>query len=196
MIRNISIFSFVISLIGLATSVGLLTISNNRLNIELKGRDSLIKNIRIQDSGYALQIKQYSDTLTQYVRGCSFEINGKVISTAELLKVANKSFQDNAYLRDSVRYFSELTSFYKNALERDKALYNQVSDSLFVYRQILIRVEKDYGIQYNFDHSNKGYRFYRSEMNKVDSALLLFPYFKDRLVKDSASKDKWIIRGK
>jgi hypothetical protein len=164
-------------------------------NIELQNavgqRDTLIASMQRGDSLYKSSVKGYSEIITKYVSDCNFVIDGKKVSTQDLVKLINDILNQNQSLIDSLIYYKRLSvvdNFYKN--EYEKRLKTTL-DSLVINSKIVELAKRDYGISYKVDKYDKGYTFER-EPSKADSAIILFPYYKDKIKRDTAN-DSWLI---
>jgi hypothetical protein len=114
----------------------------------------------------------------------SFEIDGKSISTAELLRILNNTFKENAKLRDSIFYcqldvgkYKSMADLYKKSQDEIVALEKKCEDSLRVYRTMVNLINDRYGIQYQVEHKDGKTAIYKSGFSKADSGLLLLPYY-------------------
>ncbi|MBN8653419.1 MAG: hypothetical protein J0L67_18470 [Cytophagales bacterium] len=164
-------------------------------NLELQNavgqRDTMIASIQRGDSLYKSTVKGYSEVITRYVSDCSFVIDGKKISTQDLVKLLNEILNQNESLADSVLYYKKLAivdNFYKNEYQKR---INSMMDSLVINSKIVELAKRDYGVNYKVEKSQSGFTFVR-EISKADSAIILFPYYKDKLKRDTLT-DSWII---
>jgi hypothetical protein len=179
--RNKAIFAILFFVI---CSLGLLCITlfhfNEKLYIQIEQKDSLIKNNDLRDSIYTEATKEYSEVINKYVNNCSFTVNEKSISTQELLKLVNNTFDKNQELQDS--------------LDAYKEFFNQTQsykDSLFLYKNLYSLARKRYGINITYKVLNDKYAFYYG-ITKVDSAMALFPFYKNKIKRDTAN-NSWTI---
>lgn len=164
-------------------------------NIELQSaigqRDTLIVSMQRGDSLYKSSLKGYSEIITKYVSDCNFVINGKKVSTQNLIKLINEILYQNETLTDSLIYYKRLSvveNFYKS--EYEKRL-KSILDTLVINSKIVELAKRDYGISYKVEQQEKGFIFER-EISKADSAIILFPYYKDKIKRDTTN-ESWII---
>jgi len=157
---------------------------SDKLERELIYKDSLIRRIQRNDSLYNNSVKGYSEVIERYISDCNFILNGKKISTEELVKLANHTLNENEILKDSIRYYKLLWLKSQISLSESQLKYDSTYDSLFVNGAIVSFIKKRYGISYAYVRKGDKYTFTKNS-SKVDSALILFPYFKDRLKGDS-----------
>lgn len=176
---------------------------NKDLQVQLKAREQLINNARLKDSLFVKETKRYADTITKYISDCEFTMNGKKISTAELLRITNEAINENQFLKDSLSYFNRLSELqnerikrYQEVMVKCKELENdhiKALDSSNIYRKMVEITKRDYGIEFKVEKEGDQYIYSREKVSKADSALLLFPYYKEKLRRDSTS-NTWIIR--
>lgn len=106
----------------------------------------------------------------------SYEYGGKKISSNELVSKVNKMDSDNVYLKDSLRA-------YKTAFKDLVKDFNSLKDSLYKYENIAEIVENEFDLKYNLKANGDNVNFIRT-INKVDSSLILFELYGDRLYND------------
>lgn len=191
---RIRLIFFILWVLFVASSiVGFILYQNNGdLQVQLKNKEKLLNDRMIGDSTYLSKTRQYSEVITKYISNCEFTMDGKKISTAELLKIVNRSLNENRLLKDSLIYLQQLCKDQVNISDKYKNAYAQSLDSSFIYKQILSFIKRDYGVEYSVKRTDDKYKFTKETFTKADSALLLFPYYKDRLRHDT-SKNNWII---
>ncbi len=156
------ILLFLLSGVG-AIAIYLQVYSNN-LEYEILKRDSLIINKQIQDSLYNFETKKYSEVINRYISNCNFTVNGKNISTSELVRMVNQTSNENGLLTDSI-----------NALN-----------------SMIEVIEDEYGIKLTPLPVKNGLQAYTRNQSRADSGLLLLPYYGERLKFDTVSKS-WKI---
>lgn len=198
--NNIILYiAFFISLIiGVYTII--LYTNNSDLLLEIQKREQLIKNIQKRDSLDNLSRKNTNDIFSEYVSSdCSLEIDGKKITLESFVKLLNDSYNKNYLLQASIakqEFKAKLDSGRVADLESElRKLRNEYflfKDSLDYAYRIIKNIKKTYDIDYDF-RSESNYRIFQFKFGTVDSALLLFPYYKDRLKYDSTRK-LWTIK--
>lgn len=218
----------IILVLTIATIVGIIIIlilSNyvNELENQVAKKSELIEQSKKSDSLLIQKTKEYADQINKYVQDCNFYIDGKKVSQQEVIRFANKAFDENSKLRDSIQKlkFAIQTAkknygiSYKverngdtlyatrNATKVDTALAYlpqvktqqkkiiQLSDSLEIYKWHAELVRKNYGISYKIKREGTTLTSTRNSNTKLDSALVLFKYYKHRLSKDK--NGDWII---
>jgi tetratricopeptide (TPR) repeat protein len=94
--------------------------------------------------------------------------------------------------KDFQKKYNNLVNDYNKKMELTKEstnIYNQTIDSLSNYKLIVDLIHSRYFIDYRITNEGK-YRKIRIQSEKLDSALILLPYFRDRIKKE---KDVWKI---
>jgi hypothetical protein len=171
--RNNNIVQLIFQIIPILTGVGIAILSgviyknNQDLQSQIKKRDQLIKEVRYSDSLFSLQNKKNAEIITKYISECNIVIDGKQLSTEELITYIRKLYTEN----------------YNLQLELD---------STRTYKSIYELIERRYGIRYILRKEGNS-SFLTIPKSKVDTALMLYPYFKDRIRLDSIS-GKTLIR--
>ena len=80
-------------------------ILNNQLDkfqSQITLRDSLILNYKRSDSTYLQTLKEYSETIEQYVSNCYIVVDDRKVSNQELVGITFNSIQEKAFLKDSI----------------------------------------------------------------------------------------------
>lgn len=171
-------------------------VRNNGLNYEKK-LDSIGKSINLN----ILKIDSLKQTNNkQEIQG--FEMNGKSISVEDLLKILNKTLEENSVLNSEVandkKIFDILKKDYDVIITREndkikihrtqirkdendctaklKALENQLNEKTFILKQLDNRYKLKYEVK--TEGNNIKSTIYNS---KVDSALWLYPYYKHKI---------------
>jgi len=164
---------------------------NQKLIKDIESKERLIKKTSSNDSILFETTKEYSKIISKYTFENEFMIGDKKVSAKELVNLFNNIFNENRRLKDSVNYFkyqtraeNESSAFYRNN-------YIKYLDSTNIYRFAFKSAIKDYGIQYYIKKIDSSFILQRS-FSKADSALLLYPYYKDMIRKDPVS-GAWII---
>ena len=170
--RNKIIVLFVLAVIITSVSFNIILV-NYQTNIEseLLEKEKLINRIKSNQTRYGDSIKKYSKTIEKYVDDCSFEYNGKSISSSDLITFVNRKLEEN----------DELKSELENC-----------SDSLKIKNNILAEAKKHYGINYIIEKTAIGYTISKPYPTKLDSSLVLFPHYKDK-IKLSEDGKNWVI---
>lgn len=234
------LFVLIIGLIGIAF---LLFQDNGDLKNEINRKDSLIKNTRVLDSTLFSQQKKNKSIVEKYISDCNIVINGKKVTTEELIVYMNKqidvintlnrtvtAFADSlAKCRFSLSVEKQTSSFYKKkyvestdsfevykifydlakrnlktdfSIKKDDSSNNQtislkmppespLKDSLFLYKSLYKFAHERYGIQYEYTFKD-GTINATNKSDKLDSALIIWEYYKNRLKKDK--NGDWIIK--
>lgn len=155
-------------------------------------RDTIIMQLSRNDSIYSTKTKEYSEVITKYIDNCNFYIDGKHISTNDLIKFTNQLIEEKDKLEDSLSYFKQKTDHESATKSGYRNELITTIDSLQVSSRILGLIKRDFGITYNVE-TKDGYRIYTRNPSKADSAIVLFPYYKDKLSYDTLTK-AWNIK--
>lgn len=133
------------------------------------------------------EIKRVTEHVTKYVEP-KFVRDGKKMSSDELVVAIN------ARDKESVETIRNLANEY-NTLVHD---YNELaqnmkmkSDTVVIQGMALDLIKRNYGIDYS-SSLNGDVRTVHIQGNKVDSALILLPYYRHKLFYDSKTKS-WIV---
>ncbi|GAA4768817.1 MULTISPECIES: hypothetical protein [Flavobacterium] len=170
--KNKIIVLFVFAVLITSVSFNII-LANYQSNIEseLQEKDKLINRIKNNQTKYGDSIKKYAKTIEKYVDDCNFEYGGKSISSTDLITFVNRKLEENDELK----------------LELDNC-----SDSLKIKNDILAEAKKHYGINYIIEKTANGYTISKPYPTKLDSALVLFPHYKDK-IKLSEDGKNWVI---
>lgn len=154
---------------------------NTELENQITQKDRLISKSVERDSLLINKTREYSQIIEKYVNNCEFTINGKEISASKLVKIANETNIENEKLKDSLRYFKLLSKEQPKVYSSEyNKIINEYKDSLSIYKWKAELVKKDFGIVYKV--KRKGNKLISERYSKkVDSALVLFPYYKHKL---------------
>lgn len=218
----------IILILTIATIVGIIIIlilSNyvKELENQVAKKSELIEQSEKSDSLLIEKTKEYADQINEYVQDCNFYIDGKKVSQQEVIRIANKTLDENLKLRDSIQKLKFVIQTTKknygisykvekngdtlyasrNATKIDTALAYlpqikiqqkriiQLSDSLEIYKWQAELVKENYGISYKIKREGNTLTSTRNSSTKLDSALVLYKYYKHRLSKDK--NGDWII---
>jgi hypothetical protein len=132
--------------------------------------------------------KEYTDILNKNQK--LLNENNQSIDDYNLLVNQYKSMLDNYQITN--KKYSDLVQNYNFNIETSKKLnvkFNSTHDSLSIYKAIVSLINKNYSINYKIQIDGE-FRKISISSEKLDSALVLLPYFRDRLTKD---KDVWKI---
>jgi hypothetical protein len=157
---------------------------NKELENQVADRDKLISAGRYKDSAYATKTERYADTITKYISEKSFEIDGKSVSTGDLIKIMNNNFREIATLTDSVHFLNTISDQYKKYADEYLEKSNNLEDSLQTYKTILNLIRERYGIEYKTERSGNKISIRRVGFSQADSGLLLLPYYGKYLKRD------------
>lgn len=167
---------------------------SNELNKQIAQRDTIIASYQKLDSVYESTIQKYVDTVEKYITP-EFLYGDKKISVEELIDGVNSSIgelhkikYELVMARDSIRYYKA----YSHEVDSlNKKLYKYY-DSTFIYKGYSNIAKAKYGIVFLHTKDSNNYTFYANS-KQLDSALILLPYFRDRLKYDPEKKS-WEIR--
>lgn len=135
--------------------------------------------------------KDYSAILNKH--------NALIQDNKQTIEDYNQLLNDFSSLNDnyvsSLKEYNELVLKYNRNVETTKKYlleYNNTLDSLSSFKAIVDLIHSNYYIDYKIFKDGK-YNKISIKSEKLDSALVLLPYFRDRLKKE---KDTWIINTK
>jgi hypothetical protein len=179
--RNILSLVFVVVL-GFSCIMFFLEIYNytKDLEYEIQQRDKTIIELTLMDSIFKEHTKEYSKIIDNYIYDCEFKFENEIISTNELWSMYNDLIDENNSLIDSI-----------NACYKNEAI---LKDSLWTQNKILELIKKNYGINYRVTSEGNS-RYFIKTPSTADTAILVFPYFREKVSFDSISK-KLIITDK
>lgn len=156
-------------------------------------RDTIIYRYESIDSIYGKTLKRYVDTVEKYITP-QFIYGDKKISSEELIETFNKHIKELyctkyelAIARDSLQAYKD---YHDNTEKVYKSLY-EYKDSTIIYRGYTNIAEKKYGIEFTYKKDSDYYIFY-AKSKQIDSALIILPYFRDRL-KYNPKDNSWEI---
>lgn len=170
---------------------------NQNLVLQIEKRDKIIDNVRDTDTLINSQ-RDYNDRITKkYISDCNILINGKKISTEELLDYINELVSENANLIDSLyliknerqillnKFSAQIISEKEDGKITSK-LTSNVTDSLKNIKALLKLIEKNYGITGKIEKKENNNIISLSGGSKIDSALIIYKYYKNKLSVDSS----------
>jgi len=198
--RILSILSLLIIL--LTGGCILLLYNNNELKIQIEKRDILINDKQINDSIFLENTLKNKKIIERYINDCGILINGKKVTTEELLIFITRQIEERDKLQNELvkckdslsiaRAFNELTrknlKVNFNLSENDSIRKYSIRlplDSSIVYKKIIQSIEKEYGIKYTIQRKDD-VLYYQKSFSKVDSALLVYKYYKSKLHSDES----------
>lgn len=186
-----------VTLVSLFLASGTVNIflSNNstELQNQLELRDSTINKINVADSILCAESMRNTEIIEKYIDNCNFILKGKTI-TAEELILYTQQINDSLNL---YRAFHNLTKKNLNIdyniskCEDGRVISMEIpQDTLGIYKILYETAVKKYGIDYETKSEN-GDLVILNNFSKVDSAMLIFDYYKDKLTKDE--NGNWMI---
>jgi len=127
------------------------------------------------------------------------------ITHNQIIAEKNQNINDYKYLSNSFnllnkdynellkKYSLLIAKYNENISDQNKLVgnYNLISDSLSSFKSIVRLIQSNYNIDYNINRKGN-IKEISIKANKLDSALVLLPYFRDRLKLDKEKK-VWII---
>lgn len=200
-------FAFVVTIIMLLVIVPVLLWYISKLEEQIIERDNLIQELTISEDlvkeyfnveydsisntkSYILkdskktrviEIEKENHYIKEY-REPQFKKGDKTLSSADLVQEYNK--------KDSL--YNQLLSQYYNECN-DK---NTIKKKMSIYVKILDMIEHNYGISYNIKTENRDsitiYTYNLVHTERVDSALMLLPYYNNKLKRENDSV--WTIK--
>lgn len=128
-----------------------------------------------------IEIEKENHYIKEY-REPQFKKGDKTLSSADLVKEYNK--------KDSL-YNQLLSQYYNECNEK-----NSIKKKMSIYVKILDMIEHNYGISYNIKTENRDsiiiYTYNLVHTERVDSALMLLPYYNNKLKRENDSV--WTIK--
>ena len=200
-------FAFVVTIIMLLVIVPVLLWYISKLEEQIIERDNLIQELTISEDlvkeyfnveydsisntkSYILkdskktrviEIEKENHYIKEY-REPQFKKGDKTLSSADLVKEYNK--------KDSL-YNQLLSQYYNECNEK-----NSIKKKMSIYVKILDMIEHNYGISYNIKTENRDsiiiYTYNLVHTERVDSALMLLPYYNNKLKRENDSV--WTIK--
>lgn len=169
--KNKILLILVVLILALLSLSYILYTNNQNLIVEIEKRDDLIKKSQLSDSLNCAHTENYIKTVTEYItRDCSILIDNKKVSLDEFIKIysdeVNKSYD------------------YQNNIL-------QLNDSIKTLTRQLEFIKKKYSVEAN-TKIDGNYKITSAQSAKIDSALMLLPYYRDRLIYDSV-KNEWKV---
>lgn len=169
----------------------------SELKKQITDRDSTIAKYEARDSVYDNRLKQYTDTVEKYISP-SFKLGDKNISVEDLLELANKSMRRADFLENRLNNLKDSAIHAISSISSNTKKIGQVlsayEDSAFIYGNYVKLVERRYGLKFYHEKNGNTYKFLL-KAERIDSALMLLPYFRDRLTYN-AKKEYWEIETK
>jgi len=178
---------------------------NKNLESQIIARDKTIKEIRKTDSLLIEKTKEYAKQIEKFNSQPSYILEGKEITTKEIVELLNDSYEKISFLeqenynlkyKDSINRINSKSANYNiNLLKKSRKNTIEIAqkyvDSTYITLSKLKYIKERYGIdlKHKIIDSTRTLKII-NPMLKVDSALILFPYYKNRL---SFKEGKWNI---
>lgn len=184
-----------------------------RLEQQIYERDSLINKLTISEEIVREYFDVKQDSLTNeliYTLKTSKKDPVQIIyrNQVETFKagdeILNSTDVVNRY-NDLLNDFNEITAAYNNLIKDHKELIKQYNELVVIYnnwsgdiaysnalKAALAQIKKVYDINYEIIKDTTTYKVILHPSAKIDSALVLLPYFRDNLKRDDES-GAWII---
>jgi uncharacterized glyoxalase superfamily protein PhnB len=184
-------------LVGTSILLYILYSNNVELTSQINRRDKLLVDSKHTDSLFAKETKRYSDTITKYISDCQFEIEGKTINQADLVKFVNVTLRENTAFQDSIYTLKRTVTMLKDVIDKYNKLStacitekNKLQDTAHVYSSMYKIIRDRYGIEYKIESNGKEVIYINEGFSKADSGLVLLPYFRQTLKREG---NVWII---
>lgn len=173
LIYSVFLFSIIVSFI---TSLYL----NSKLKIQLLERDNSISILLKRDSLLNEIIDLKKDSTGNYEYFVTIRKDGKILKYNEMYAMVDSmaNFVDEFIYNNKnhnkiIEKYSDLAKSYDN-LKKD----------CNIYKSALLQIQERYGIEYSVDTiGNNSYSVHISNISKLDSALVLYPYYKNKILK-------------
>jgi len=178
---------------------------SEELNEQISKRDTLIRTERIDHILHdTIKINHYT----------SYSIDGKEISFENLYDMLLKMEKEKNTYRDSCNYYKHYYTIsqkhhnvdfkeerhgdtviysYKAAPSHDMVKIDSTINTLATTKAIFDKVCKRYDISIINQEEKNGVLYFDIQAQKLDSALMLLPYYRNKLKYD-AKKKIWIIK--
>ena len=152
--------------------------------------DSITHNTTYSLKENKKEIEKVTERVTKYVEP-EFVRNGKKISSEELVAAINAKDNESVEAINSLaNKYNTLVQDYNNLAKKMK----MKSDTVDIQSMALGLIKRNYGIDYT-STLNGDTRTVHVQGNKVDSALMLLPYYRQKLTYDSKTKS-WMVEVK
>ena len=124
-----------------------------------------------------------------------FTQGDKLLSAQDVVDEYNKLLGQYNELADEynaiVKDYNELNNKYKRLIKEYNVAYNDKMRQIQELKAVLGRIEKTYDIQYVITRDSTQSAIVLMNTERIDSALMLLPYYRDKLKK--VSDDTWTI---
>ena len=171
----------------------ILTDNNRQLQYQVELRDSTINKINLADSALCEQSKKNSETIKKYINNCKFILNGKEVTAEEIILYTRKIY-------DSLKVYKAFYNLTKKKLKVDFSL-SKINNGKILTLEVPQDTLKKYKILYELAEKKYGFKYITKIRNhdliilhkftKVDSAMMIYDYYRDKLVKDK--NGNWMI---
>ena len=159
--------------------------NNQQLQYQIELRDSTLNKINVSDSILCAQSIKNSEIIEKYINNCSFLLNGKEITSEELILYVEKIIDSLKIYKTVYNLTKENLNLDFNITEMDNGKIVTLEmpyDSLKKYKILYEMAVKEYGFKYIISKNNQDL-IIQKEFTKVDSALIIFEYYRDKLFK-------------
>lgn len=177
---------------------------NKELELQIQKRDKTIQEINKVDSVLIEKTKDYAKQIEEFKTQPSFIFKGKEITASEIVDLLNIAYEkiddleiDNQSLkyRDSVNKINLNTvnyniEVYKKALKKAEESNYEYSKSNYILNSKLKTIKQNYGIDLKIRKIDSLTIGFDKPMLMIDSAIILYPYYKNRLKIENGT---WII---
>lgn len=204
--NKITIYMLLLLVCSFAINLFLFDYSS-KLENQVAERDTLIQTVRDHE------ILHDSVHVTEHTRDV-YRIGGKEISFDDLIDMVRKLQDEKNLYRDSCNYYKNFYQMsqkyhmdefkeerrgdtiiysYKTAPKHDMVKIDSTINSLSTTKAIFNRVCQRYDISVSNIKEQNGTLYFDIQAQKLDSALMLLPYYRHKLKYDS-KKNVWKIR--
>ncbi|MBL7935711.1 MAG: hypothetical protein JNM51_07870 [Bacteroidia bacterium] len=190
--------SFLLLFILIALGVSLYY--NKTLQEQVNKRDIIIEKLT-QDSilNEIMNIKY--DSISKSTSYSYRTRNGKLLKYDELANELDKSRGDYKLGRNElITEYNSLVNRYNKLVENNAKInsnFNQVADSLYSNKIVLKLIQSNYHVDFSIDrYENGNIKKVSINADQLDSALVLLPYFRNRLTLEKVDENKkfWSIK--
>lgn len=130
--------------------------------------------------------KELADVITKYVSDCGFKIGDKSITSEQIVDMFNNANHELDLKDDTIFYL-------RSNLDYCKSSFDSISTKLSVLKAKDEFIRNHYGNLVDVELNGNQIKLIR-KTSKIDSALILLPYYRKDLSKDE--KGNWILTRK
>ncbi len=157
--------------------------TNADLVNQIKERDSLYIEMAQRSKYFDSLARNYKNEMEGYFNNCTFQLGDKEISAQEVARIANSLSDkkevleaEKRVLHDSIEILNKKLDYYRGHFHNTKSM----PDSLDFYKTVYRHLLRKYEIVISTTPYDGG-NIISSSSPKIDSAMLLLPYYRQKL---------------